>query len=339
MSATSTSFSRTDDWEHICFPVAVQAFSDIATGYTVAATDRQRLVVGQPQPGQNVIYAVQSNEYTLIPNTVIRDVVQAVVGPSATLDARMSPLGEFSLNVIIPGHSLTIGNHRDTLHKNIMIQNSYNGKAPFRIQGSQLAKSFKKVRETRMKVSYYRLVCSNGLMGWSDDFLSMDEYLAWLLKGQPKKYVDTNRVRTTIDEGYDLLTEEEELLLNRRFNHKGLDLDWFGRMLERMLIDFVAAKGSLTHQVYQQFAQHPITPANGQQLLIDAKLPKMLARQAISRMHEEERLLDTGANLWLLYNGANYVLNNQQSSLSMSDRSRQDEAIFHRLAAVALAGN
>ena len=74
----------------------------------------------------------------------------------------------------------------DTLEKALIITNSYTGKSPFTIQGKVLSTSRSITTNEiapRMRVSHYRLVCDNGLMGWADEFFNLDEYADWLEGG------------------------------------------------------------------------------------------------------------------------------------------------------------
>lgn len=96
-----------------------------------------------------------------------------------------------------------------------------------------------------------------------------------------------------------------------------------------------AQGGTLTVGVYKELAQRP-TPENLATVITESGLPKMLARNAMDRLAEEMRLLETPANLWLAYNAVNHALFNSRSSLSISDRFRLDEAAFHQLATLAL---
>jgi hypothetical protein len=59
----------------------------------------------------------------------------------------------------------------------------------------------------------------------------------------------------------------------------------------------------------------------------------------MTRMGEEERLLESEPNVWLLYNAINYTLFTAQANMSINDRFRQDEAVYHDLAQLVLTSN
>ncbi len=48
-------------------------------------------------------------------------------------------------------------------------------------------------------------------------------------------------------------------------------------------------------------------------------------------------MLNTPASYWLLYNAVNYALFTGRSSLTLNDRYRLDERVFHHLATHAFA--
>jgi hypothetical protein len=60
-------------------------------------------------------------------------------------------------------------------------------------------------------------------------------------------------------------------------------------------------------------------------------------KQARERLRLEERLLNSPPSCWLLYNAVNYALFTARSSLTLNDRYRLDERVFHHLAAQAYA--
>lgn len=342
MASVSNRPIITSAWEDVCYPVYTTPFTNLVPDYELVATDRQQLVVGEPAGRKPVIFAVQSNEYSIIDNSMLRGVVDRLV-TDYKLDIRYTPNGEFAINVIVPGETFKIGKQTDTLSRSLVFNNSYNGKMPFKVQGTVVnTTTVEKHQEARMRISYYRQVCSNGLMGWSDEFMNLDDYLNWLLKGKPKKYKNAKEVKTSFQEAYtyqERIGEESDLALSRKFHHKGLNVAHFEQYLEKVIGQFLSQKNGLTLKVYERMAKQPITNERAEKLLVEAKLPKMLARQAMARMAEEERLLSSESNLWLLYNAANFTLFGAQASLSINDRYRQDEAIFHELATLALTEN
>ncbi|WP_353718998.1 hypothetical protein [Dyadobacter sp. 676] len=71
-------------------------------------------------------------------------------------------------------------------------------------------------------------------------------------------------------------------------------------------------------------------------LLRHLPIPVQLARQALERLRIEQRLLGAAPSYWLMYNAVNYALFNARSSLTLNDRYKLDEKVFHQFAALAL---
>jgi hypothetical protein len=338
MSQQSIILDRSAQWDAICFPVATEPLASLLpAGYQLLPTDRQRAVVGEMTPGIKSIFALQSDEYSLVPNEVLRRVAENSF-PGHTLDVRYTDRGEFTLNLILPDEvniSAEPG-QVDRLYKTMIINNSYSGKTPFTLQGTALREHRESTTEVKMRVSYYRLICANGLMGWADEYLSLDEYLSWLANGKPKKYKDARRVKTEVMEVTERNDRNDvEVLVQKKFTHKGLDMEWFEQHLASVFETFKNTRSSLTVEVYQQMAR-AATPEDVAKVMVEAGLPKMLARTAMERLRKEERELNTPANLWLAYNAVNYALFNSRSSLTINDRFRLDEAAFHQLATLSL---
>jgi hypothetical protein len=320
MSDRSTTLERSSQWDEICFPVSTVQLSSLLPGeYALLANDRRMAIVGETVKGRKNIYALQSEEYSLIPNSLLRSVLDDCVN-EYSLDIQYTDRGEFSIHVILPD-MISIGDER--LYKSMIINNSYSGKAPFTLQGTVINAR----KETSMRVSYYRKICKNGLMGWVDDFMSMDDYLQWLLAGKPKKYQDAKEVKTTVKED---IVETKKVLLNKKFSHRQLDLDWFSAYLQAAIMRFLAQESALTAQVYERLGKKA-TPDEVQPLMIEIGLPKMLAREAEARLRQEEKELKTDRNMWLLYNAINYALFNSRTSLNINDRYLMDEKALHHL--------
>ena len=71
MSDRSTTLERSSQWEEICFPVsAVQLSTLLPKEYILLANDRRMAIVGETEKGRKHIYALQSEEYSLIPNSL-----------------------------------------------------------------------------------------------------------------------------------------------------------------------------------------------------------------------------------------------------------------------------
>ncbi|MBC3538956.1 hypothetical protein ACFSC6_10460 [Rufibacter sediminis] len=328
MTTQSAPLERSTSWEQLCFPVREEKLQVLLPeSYRLLPSDRQRAIVGAMPDGTQHVFALQSDEYTLIPNALLREVVNSVA-PEYLLDARFTPLGDFGINIVLPD-SLNVGPER--IYKNLIITNSYTGKSPFTIQGS----SIESTNEEKVKVSYYRQICANGLMGWADEFMGYEEYFHWLANGQPKKYRDAlqeNEEHVTIER-----IRKEERILAETFLHKGLNLTFFKEHLAQILENFTAQRHSVTGTIYQRLVEVPVpTEADVQKVILQAGLPKKLASLAGERLRFEEKELQAEANLWLLYNAANYALFNGKSALSINERFKADQKAFHHIAEMAL---
>ena len=320
MTFVSTSLERASKWDQICFPVRTLPLTDLLPeGYELLATDRQMAVVGESDPGRFQVFALQGKDYSLIPNQLIRKVVDSCI-EDYTLDIYYSDRGEFSITIILP-EQVSVGEER--LFKSLIINNSYSGKTPFTLQGATLQGQ----PESKARISFYRSVCSNGLTGWADDFTSLDEYLGWLRAGRPK------RVRETAVAGPLLASKDRDVLLAKKIPHKRLDMEWFGQYVSGIIGRFLVQESSVTAQVYSRLAKAtPASQAPG--LIAELGIPKQLARQALERLRKEDKLLRTESNLWLVYNAINYSLLNSRSSLTITDRYEWDEKALHHLAAL-----
>ena len=175
---TNNQLLTTSSWDTICFPVqSVPVDSVLDETYRMIPNDRQRLIVGTMPDDKRHIFAVQSPRYSLVPNAIIRDAVTEVAGGEQPVHIRYSRNGEFIINVLLPEQT-TIGPN-DIIQRQLTFTNSYTGKSQFTIQGTEM----KRVRAQKVRVAYYRQICSNGMMGWADEFVSLDEYLNWLVTG------------------------------------------------------------------------------------------------------------------------------------------------------------
>ena len=333
MSQQSITLDRATKWDAICFPVAsVPLATLLPTDYQLLPADRQRAIVGEMKEGQKSIFAIQSEDYSLVPNSLIRRLAEQSF-PKHEINVRFTDRGEFSINLILPDeiNMSSKKGHADRLYKTMIINNSYTGKTPFTLQGTALREH----TGTRMRVSYYRQVCENGLMGWADDYMTLDDYLRWLANGKPKKYKDAKKVKPA-ELVENVLIKETEILVQKKFAHKGLDIAWFEQHLRDVFQAFNKQQVSLTVEVYRQLAQTAASD-DAAQLIAEVGLPKMLARTALERLRKEERELETPANLWLAYNAVNYALFNSRSSLTINDRYRLDETAFHHLATLSMS--
>ena len=333
MATVSSAPEKANQWETICFPVESVQLTDLLPDYAVASSDRQKLVIGEPG-GQRTIYAVQSNEYTIVPNSLLRDTITDLI-PDHRLDVRYLPSGEFAINVIVDGQQFAIGSERDTLSRTLIFNNSYSGKTPFRMQGTIMHTHTEQRERTRARVSYYRLVCSNGLMGWVDEFMSVSDYFNWIAQEGHKKAGVKVKDHGISTEKWEETQTEQKQILNKKFSHRNLNLDHFVHYLRQDITAFLTQRDSLTLKVYERLARKQLSFDEVKTAISATGIPKMLARDAMSQLRKESAELQTEPNLWLTYNAVNYVLFNSRASLSMSDRYRADQSAFHELAVFA----
>ncbi len=338
----ATILDRANKWDAICFPVSSQPLASLLAGQYTLPTDRAQAVVGEMQPGRQTIFALQSGEYTLIPNQLVRDVAEKEL-PGHRLDVSYNSRGEFSINLIMPDEVSEIRTEgqskvKDRLFRSLMIANSYSGKMPFSLQGSAQWEKEQTSTQTKMRVSYYREVCTNGLMGWADDYYSLEEYMNWLAAGKPTKHVKIQQERPAemVEHTEHKREVEHEILIERKFHHKGLNLELFKAHLEKAFRQFVSQQNSLTNTVYKQLSR-TVVGKDREKLFADTKLPARLAQVALERLVHEEQLLQTPANLWLAYNAANYALFQSKTALGINERFQKDEQLFHHFAELAMS--
>ena len=328
--------SRADKWDSICFPVSTQPTAKLLSSAYALPTDRAQAVVGELN-GLPTIFALQSADYTLIPNSLVREVAEQQL-PGHRLDASFNSRGEFSLNLIMPDEISEIKTQgqskvQDRLFRSLIISNSYSGKMPFTLQGSAQWEKEQTTTQSKMRVSYFREVCTNGLLGWADDYYTLDEYVSWLAAGKPTKHLRIEQEKPA--ELVEVTEREQEILVERRFHHKSLNLDIFRAHLEQAFQQFLRQRSSLTASVYKQLARTPVGK-DRERLFADTRLPKTLARTALERLAHEEQLLQTPANLWLAYNAANFALFQSKNAIPISGRFQKDEQLFHHFAELAM---
>ncbi|GAB3277695.1 hypothetical protein GCM10027347_51650 [Larkinella harenae] len=315
----------TDSWDDICYPVESVWLADLLPTYDIVATDRQQLIVGEVIGGRKTIFGIQSAEYSVIPNTVIREVVDEVI-PQYTLLIQYTPTGEFSVNIVLPDE-FRIG--KESLHRSLILTNSYNGKTPFTLQGQSFITLLNP--DTALRSSMYRSVCQNGLLGWADHFDELSAYQTWLQQWSassqkarvPKSRSGegrTNRVNPAI----------------RTIHHSELTIDVFRQHLRDLLVDHLKPEPTLTATIYSQLQQTTLRQRD-EGLLRELTIPVQLAKLARERLRTEEQLLQVEPSYWLLYNAVNYALFTSRSSLTLNDRYRLDERVFHQLATRVLA--
>jgi hypothetical protein len=313
MSIVSTSLERANQWDQICFPVHTLPLAQILpSNYELLASDRQTAIVGEGEPGSFQVFALQGKDYSLIPNKVLREVVDSCI-PDYKLDIHYSDRGEFSIAIILP-QPVRIG--EEQVYKTLILNNSYTGKTPFTIQGTTL----KDERTSKARISFYRQLCANSLMGWADDFSSLEQYQSWLGSGQ-RPIINNSLVNPTS-------------VVHKKISHKKLDLSWFEQYLKEVISSFLSQHTSVTAQVHSQLTQIS-PPKQVQELIVETGIPKQLAKIAMERLRKEEKMLKTEPTLWLVYNAINYSLLNSRSSLTIGDRYELDKKALHHLAALA----
>ncbi|QHV96676.1 hypothetical protein [Spirosoma endbachense] len=312
-------------WEDICFPVEPLLLSDLLPDYDIIATDRQKLIVGQLAGGRKTLFGIQSADYTIIPNRAIQEVVDELI-PDYQLLIKHTNTGEFSISIILPT-SVSVG--KEELQRSLTITNSYNGKTPFGIQGQSLTALLDPL--THLGSSVYRNVCQNGLLGWADSFTDLPAYQTWLghwAKGPQK--VPATKTPAAPARPQRFTTDI------RKLHQSAITIPRFQQQLHTLLLEHLTTGTTLTATVYDHF-QLTNMAGNHENVLRHLPLPVQLIKQARERLRLEERLLNSPPSCWLLYNAVNYALFTARSSLTLNDRYRLDERVFHHLAAQAYA--
>lgn len=314
-----------DNWDDICYSVRPVWLSEVLPDYDIMATDRQQLIVGEPGGGRKTIFGIQSADYTIIPNALIREVVDSLFD-NYLLQIKYTSTGEFNIQVIL-NEELSVGG--ELLQRSMVLTNSYNGKTPFSLQGQTLAAILDE--NVAPAGSAYRSVCQNALMGWADSFKDLSEYRNWLGKNplkDKKKIAAKNRTagKPQPAAGADI----------RKIHHRKLTPEIFRGKLHELLLKQIESKPTLTTTVYEHLLKKNLTRTD-EALLRDLSIPVQLAKQAHERYRLEERMLGAPPSYWLMYNAVNYALFNSRSSLTLNDRYKLDERVFHQLAAQSFA--
>jgi hypothetical protein len=310
----------TTSWDEICYPVNPVWLADLLPDYEIIATDKQQLIVGQPFRGTKTIFGIQSADYAIIPNILIREVVDKLFS-DYKLEIKYTSTGEFSINIIFP-EQLSIGGEH--LQRSMILTNSYNGKTPFSVQGKTLTAMLD--GSGLPGTSMYRAVCQNGLMGWADSFSDFPEYRSWLNErgqGKEKKQKPNSGAIPKKDAA------------SRKIHHSRQTPELFQEQLYGLLAVQNYKSRTLTTTVYEHLQQKSFGRAD-EKLLKALPIPVQLAKQAYERLKLEQRLLDQDSSYWLMYNAVNHALFNARSSLTLNDRYKLDEKVFHQLAASSL---
>ncbi|GGB95989.1 hypothetical protein [Dyadobacter sediminis] len=313
-----------NSWDDICYPVHPVWLADILPDYDIMATDRQQLIVGEPHHGRKTVFGIQSADYAIIPNILIREVVDKLFS-DYSLQIKHTTTGEFSISIIFP-QELSIGGER--LQRSMILTNSYNGKTPFSIQGQTMTTMLD--NDFVPGSSMYRAICKNGLMGWADSFVKLPAYRQWLLQGKQGK------AKKPAPKSRPLIRQVQKDPKIRKIHHSRLTPELFKEQLYSLLVAQQETKPTLTATVYEHFQQKAVTRSD-EDLLKTLPIPVQLAKQAQERLRLEERLLGSNPSYWLMYNAVNHALFNARSSLTLNDRYKLDEQVFHQLAASSFA--
>jgi hypothetical protein len=312
-----------NSWDDICYPVNPVWLADILPDYEIMATDRQQLIVGQAPGGKKTIFGIQSADYAIIPNVMIREVVDKLFD-DYTLQIKYTTTGEFSINIILP-HKMSIGGEQ--LQRSMILTNSYNGKTPFSIQGQTMTTMLD--NNSMPGSSMYRAVCENGLMGWADSFIELPTYKQWLKGSSKEKNKPFKRASFSKN-------QSKKDPVTKKVHHSRLSPELFQQQLYELLVGQSQQQATLTATIYEHFQQGVVNRA-GENMLKTLPIPVQLAKQAYERLRFEQRLLGVDPSYWLMYNAVNYALFNARSSLTLNDRFKLDEKVFHQLAASSFA--
>ena len=315
----------TESWDTICFPVNSEPVRSVLDSpYRMIPTDRQNFIVGTMPDEERQIFAVQSSGYSLVPNSVIRDAVTEVAGVEQPVHIRYSRNGEYNINVILPDET-TVGPN-DVIQRQLTFTNSYTGKSQFTIQGTEM----KRVRQQKVRVAYYRQICANGMMGWADEFVSLDEYLNWLATGTTPEKAKVKGLEWVYE------SPETERAYQHIFTHRGINLKQFQAFLVNFLRDFMLYAKECPSPTHDVFNLMQDTAVNNREeaakLVRKVGISQKLVDAALERMATEECLLGTRSNAWLLYNGVNHALFNGNTGLTLPARYALDEKAFHAIA-------
>jgi hypothetical protein len=309
----------TNSWDDICYPVNPVHLTELLPDYDIVATDKQQLIVGEPFPGSKTIFGIQSGDYVIVPNMLIREAVDNLF-ENYDLQIKYTPTGEFSISIILPNQQNVGDEH---LQRSVILTNSYNGKTPFTIQGKPVTAATE-VSELPGS-SLYREICQNGLMGWADSFGDLASYQSWLsergLGGSDHQALAVRALK--------------KKSAGRKIHNSRLTPELIGLQLEELLVGRKGKGASLTSTVYEHLQQKPAARLE-EQILRSLPIPVQLAKQAFERLKFEQRMLGADANYWLMYNAVNHALFNARSSLTLNDRYKLDEQVFHQLAGQSL---
>jgi len=310
-------------WDEICYPVESIMLSELLPDYEIVATDRQQLIVGEPTGQRKIVFGIQSAGYTIIPNELIQKVVDKLF-TGYDLQIRHTVTGEFSIGIVLPREQAVGQEH---LRRSIVVTNGYNGKTPFSVQGRTFGSQFGPPAG-----SMYRSLCQNALVGWADGFADLDQYQSWL-GGQSRMEAGGRQSKSrSVSHG-----DQPTAIRKQKGYQSREELEMLLTAMLGELATETKNEPAVTAIVYERL-QRTLAPREDDKVLRSLPIPVQLARQAQDRLRLEQRLLGEKASYWLIYNAVNYALFTARSSLTLNDRYKLDERVFHQLAGLALYG-
>jgi hypothetical protein len=308
------------------FPVQIENISNL-TGLNVVNKERQSVVIGDFNNTRNIL-GIHSKRYSLITNEMLLDTIEEALYKSpVTYDVSVSTyqMMQFNIQVAFADYSKTIGNEKDAITCAFNLKNAYDGKLKFGLYG--VGKQKKSKVSEAYRLSTFRQICSNGLHGWVDEAISLDEYITGIKTGKnvKKVFIDTD-------------ISENKFDVNFTQKHSGIDL----KVLKENLIEQITALVELyqkavsgvanTVQVYSDMANFNISDSKLFLNAITDKVGTSLSRNSfdeiIKIMDRERTILGEGGdtNAWLLYNGINRFASDSKKSITQ--HLQADEKIF-----------
>ena len=311
------------------FPVSIENIANL-TGLNVVNQERQSVVIGDFNNTRNIL-GIHSKRYSLITNEMLLDTIEeALFQFPVSYDISISTylMMQFNIQVSFADYSKTIGNIKDAITCAFNIRNAYDGKLKFGLYG--VGKQKKSKVSEAYRLSTFRQICSNGLHGWVDEAISMDEYIHGIKTGKnvKKVFIDT-----------DISSDKFDVNFSQK--HSGIDL----KVLKLNLIEQITALVELyqkaiagtanTVNVYSDMANFKISDTKAFLNVITDKVGTNLSRGSfdniIQIMDREKTILGEGgdANAWLVYNGINRF--SSDSKKSITQHMQADEKVFNAI--------
>ncbi len=360
-------------WDDVCFPVYAQNANEFFNGkLTVTRLREQMIIVQPPVPkgeGSDVpegyvpvppgfapmphVVAFQSGNYEFVPNSLIRQVADQVLGAAGiaySVQGHQYGYTDFRYQLVLEEKPIAIGNPRDVIFAAINIANNYAGTGHLTISGKALeqkrvlyADSF----ETIPAFSVYRQICQNGLWGWRD----VDEmaYLESLSRGEKtrknwRKQLLSRRgieAPAQIQPGEQLVEGSSQKSLVddfRKVRHRRGAAEHTRRLLTQVLTSIVAQYELFTKspaiRMYNVLYDRKITDL-GQR--IDAVMAAVSAKKVQRKwdrkiyetvIGEMGKLGEAKPNDWLLYNAINRQIWHNDTKQAVDMREKADAEAF-----------